>query len=152
MNKYCTAQETQPAPYNNCKQSIIFKNCDSLYYNFPWWLSGKKSICQCGDTGDRGLIPGLGSSPEERNGNPLQYSCLGNPGKRSLLGYSPWCCKESDTSDHICMHAAPLKFVYYCTSIIPLFFLIERDIFLTFKKWMDEVRDNQSPPKKIEQF
>ena len=26
-----------------------------------------------------GLIPGLGRSPGEGNGNPLQYSCLGNP-------------------------------------------------------------------------
>ena len=32
-----------------------------------------------GDTGDLGLIPGLGRSPGERNGNPLQYSCLENP-------------------------------------------------------------------------
>ena len=29
--------------------------------------------------GDIGLIPGLGGSLGERNGNPLQYSCLGNP-------------------------------------------------------------------------
>jgi len=29
--------------------------------------------------GDSGLIPGLGGSPGERNGNPLQYSCLENP-------------------------------------------------------------------------
>ena len=29
--------------------------------------------------GDAALIPGLGRSLEERNGNPLQYSCLGNP-------------------------------------------------------------------------
>ena len=29
--------------------------------------------------GDPDLIPGLGSSPGEGNGNPLQYSCLGNP-------------------------------------------------------------------------
>ena len=29
--------------------------------------------------GDLGLIPGLGRSPGEENGNPLQYSCLGNP-------------------------------------------------------------------------
>ena len=28
---------------------------------------------------DSSLIPGLGRSPEKRNGNPLQYSCLGNP-------------------------------------------------------------------------
>ena len=31
------------------------------------------------NTGDAGLIPGLGRSPGEGNGNPLQYSCLGNP-------------------------------------------------------------------------
>ena len=29
--------------------------------------------------GDPGLIPGWGRSPGEGNGNPLQYSCLGNP-------------------------------------------------------------------------
>ena len=32
--------------------------------------------------GDRGLIPELGRSPGEGNGNPLQYSCLGNPMER----------------------------------------------------------------------
>ena len=30
-------------------------------------------------SGDLGLIPGSGRSPDEGNGNPLQYSCLGNP-------------------------------------------------------------------------
>ena len=40
------------------------------------WLSGKKSACQAGDMGS---IPGLGRSPGEGNGNPLQYSCLGTP-------------------------------------------------------------------------
>ena len=28
---------------------------------------------------DLGLIPGLGRTPGEENGNPLQFSCLGNP-------------------------------------------------------------------------
>ena len=32
-----------------------------------------------GDTEDMGLIPGLGRSPGEKNGNPLQCSCLENP-------------------------------------------------------------------------
>ena len=32
-----------------------------------------------GDTGDAGLIPVSGRSPGEGNGNPLPYSCLGNP-------------------------------------------------------------------------
>ena len=31
------------------------------------------------NAGDLGLIPGSGRSPGEGNGNPLQYSCLGNP-------------------------------------------------------------------------
>ena len=29
--------------------------------------------------GDMGSVPGLGRSPGEGNGNPVQYSCLGNP-------------------------------------------------------------------------
>ena len=40
---------------------------------------GKESACNAGDTGS---IPGLGRSPEEGNGNPLQYSCLRNPMNR----------------------------------------------------------------------
>ena len=32
------------------------------------------------NVGDMGLIPGSGRSPGGGNGNPLQYSCLGNPG------------------------------------------------------------------------
>ena len=36
----------------------------------------KASACHAGD---QGLIPGLGRSPGEGNGNPLQYSCLENP-------------------------------------------------------------------------
>ena len=31
------------------------------------------------NAGDTGLIPGSGRSPGEGNGNPCQYSCLGNP-------------------------------------------------------------------------
>ena len=31
------------------------------------------------NAGDAGLIPELGTSPEEGNGNPFQYSCLENP-------------------------------------------------------------------------
>ena len=42
----------------------------------PRWLSGKESTCQAGD---QGSIPGGGKIPGEGNGNPLQYSCLGNP-------------------------------------------------------------------------
>ena len=39
----------------------------------------KNSPANAGDVGDAGSIPGLGRSPGEGNGNPLQYSCLRNP-------------------------------------------------------------------------
>ena len=42
----------------------------------PGGSDGKASACNAGDLG---LIPGSGRSPGERNGNPLQYSCLENP-------------------------------------------------------------------------
>ena len=44
--------------------------------DFPGGSDGKASAC---NTGDSGLIPELGRSPGEGNGNPLQYSCLENP-------------------------------------------------------------------------
>ena len=44
--------------------------------DFPHNSVGKESACNAGDLG---LIPGLGRSPGEGNGNPLQYSCLENP-------------------------------------------------------------------------
>ena len=45
-------------------------------YNFPGGSDGKASAYNAGDPGS---IPGLGRSPGEGNGNPLQYSCLENP-------------------------------------------------------------------------
>ena len=42
---------------------------------FPSGLDSKVSVCNAGDPG---LITGLGRSPGEGNGNPLQYSCLQN--------------------------------------------------------------------------
>ena len=44
--------------------------------NFPHSSVGKESACNAGDLSS---IPGLGRSPGEGNGNPLQYSCLENP-------------------------------------------------------------------------
>ena len=53
----------------------------------PWWLSGKEPTCQ---SSRWEFTPELERSPGEGNGNPLQYSCLGNPmDRRSLAGYSP---------------------------------------------------------------
>ena len=41
-------------------------------------------------------------APRRRARNPLQYSCLENPhGQRSLVGYSPWGCKELDMTERL---------------------------------------------------
>ena len=45
------------------------------FQGFPADSDGEISACKAGDLG---LIPGLGRSPEEGNGYPLQYSCLEN--------------------------------------------------------------------------
>ena len=39
----------------------------------------KNPPANAGDARDKSSIPGSGRSPGEGNGNPLQYSCLGNP-------------------------------------------------------------------------
>ena len=60
------------------------------------------------NAGDIGLIPGLGRSPEEGNGNPLQYSCLGNPMDRGAWRAIVHGVAKSQTrlSDLANMHAA----------------------------------------------
>ena len=60
---------------------------------FPGGSDGKESSCNAEDLGS---IPGLGRSPGEGKGYPLQYSGLEN----SML-YSPWGHKESDTSERL---------------------------------------------------
>ena len=53
---------------------------------FPGGSDGKESACNAGGG----------------HGNPLQYSCLENPRRqRSLMGYSPWSRKESDTTERL---------------------------------------------------
>ena len=44
--------------------------------DFPGGSDGKQSAYNVGDPGS---IPGLRRTPGQGNGNPLQYSCLGNP-------------------------------------------------------------------------
>ena len=48
--------------------------------DFPGGSDGKMSVY---NVGDPGLIPGLGRSPGEGNGSPLQYSCLEPGGLQS---------------------------------------------------------------------
>ena len=49
--------------------------CINIISGFPGGSGSKESAC---NAGDQGSISGLGRSPGEGNGNPLQYSCLEN--------------------------------------------------------------------------
>ena len=52
------------------------------------------------NAGDAGSIPGSGRSPGGGHGNPLHgIFPAKSHGQRSLVGYRPWGCKESDTTE-----------------------------------------------------
>ena len=62
----------------------------------PRWLSGKESPANARDAG---LIPGSGRSAGEGNGNPFQYSCLGNSTHRGAWRATiHGLAKDSDTA------------------------------------------------------
>ena len=82
----------------NMPQSSMFTHLLPIptILRLPQWLSSKESTF---NEGDAGLIPGSGRSPEEGNGNPLQYSCLGNPMDRGVWQVTVHgVAKESDTT------------------------------------------------------
>ena len=70
-----------------------------VFLDFPGDSGGKESAC---NVGDLGLIPGLGRSPGEGIGTPLQCSCLENPMDRGALrAIAPPGPKESDTTEQL---------------------------------------------------
>ena len=58
-----------------------------------------------GDTGNLGSIPGLGRSPGGGNGNPLQYSFLGNSMDREPWRATVHRISELDTTEQLSLHA-----------------------------------------------
>ena len=80
-------------------------HCGQMLYPLSHQGSIKNLLANAGDLRDSGSIPGLGRSPREGHGNSLQYSCLENPhGQKSLLGYSAYGRKESDTTEQLNTH------------------------------------------------
>ena len=77
----------------------------TLYMGFPCGSAGKKSACSAGDPGS---TPGLGRSPEEENGCPLQYSGLENFMAYTVHGVAKSRTQLSDFYSH-CTYPIPLK-------------------------------------------
>ena len=68
-----------------------------MYGGFPPSSVSKETACNVGDLGS---MPGSGKSPGEGNGNPLQYSCLGNPMVRGAWqATSPWGVEEGQSQE-----------------------------------------------------
>ena len=60
-------------------KTCIYSRCTAYCHVFKGLPGGSDSKVSAYNAGDPGSIPGLGRSPGEGNGNPLQYSCLKNP-------------------------------------------------------------------------
>ena len=72
----------------------MYINKDFNVMGFPCGSDGKESAC---NKKDPGLIPGLGRSPREGNGNPLQYSCLENSIDREAWQATGYGVEKSQT-------------------------------------------------------
>ena len=78
----------------------------SGWLGLPRCHSGKESACNARDTGDVSLIPGLGRSLvwedplEKKTATDSSILAWKIHGQRSLVGYSPWGCKELGTTEH----------------------------------------------------
>ena len=64
-------------------------------------LSSKESVCQFRGGWRLRFDPWVGRSPGGENGTPLQVFLPGDSHEpKSLAGYNPWGCKESDMTEH----------------------------------------------------
>ena len=85
------------------------------FLGFPGGSVEKNLPANAGDTGNVGLIPGLGRSPGGGNGNPLQYSCLEHSTDRRAwqAAVSPEGHKELDTTSQLSTHRIRHKEIFY---------------------------------------
>ena len=63
--------------YSHCQSLTLALSC--IYTEALIFPGGSEVKASASNAGDPGSIPGLGRSPGEGNGTPLQYSCLENP-------------------------------------------------------------------------
>ena len=79
-----------------------------------YFPGGSDSKASSYNPGDRGSISGLGRSPGEGHGNPLEYTRLENPWTEEPGSYSPWGRKESDmTERRQCQYHTYMLGIYF---------------------------------------
>ena len=76
-----------------------------MYLGFPGGATGKEPSCQCWRCRRHGFDPWVGKIPWRRAWQPIPVFPPGEShGQRSLVGYSPWGRKESDTTEQLSTH------------------------------------------------
>ena len=100
--------------------TFYFAEIFYIVHRHPFFPSGSVSNKSACIVGDSSSIPGLGRSPGEGHGNPLQYSCLENPsGQGNLAGYSPWSHKESNTAEQLILSFTSFFFQQVTEPLLP---------------------------------
>ena len=93
--------------FNSLCNNLIFKWCNGskgAYFVNLCFPGGSEVKNLPANAGDSGLIHGSGRFPWKRKWQPTPVFLPGKShGQRSLVGYSPWSCKESYTTTSFCM-------------------------------------------------
>ena len=102
----------------------------SCFTHFPCSSVGKASASNVGDLDS---IPGSGSSPGKGNGNPLQYSCLGNPMDRgtwqgTVLGIA-------GVGHNLALSFFLLAFFLKLMTLLAVYFLFILNFYICFNKY-----------------
>ena len=122
---------------------------------FPRWQSGKESTRKCRRHKRFRFNPWVGKIPWKRKWQHTPVFLAGRPhGQRSLEGYSPWACKESDmtgwphTHTHTHIHNLYINicmyvYVYMCVCVC-VYIYIYKTIFLKLGAWNQADKENDS--------
>ena len=79
---------------------VYIGNCRLVSWGLPRWHSGEEPVRQCRRHKRRGFDPWVRKIPWRKKWHPTSVLPGESRGQRSLTCYSPWGCKESDTTEH----------------------------------------------------
>ena len=83
-----------------CEESSWKEEISREKVSYASFVGGSEVKVSASNAGDPGLIPGLGRPLEKDMATHSNIPSWKSHGQRSLAGYSPRGCKESDTNEH----------------------------------------------------